>query len=96
MARPDRVVWNLGNGDEVVCDGPGIPYDSGRPEADQHSDCTYLFRQAGTFTITATLEWHVTWTAAGVAGGGDLGVVRRSASAAVAVAEIQALNLAPA
>jgi hypothetical protein len=96
MARPDRVVWNLGNGDEVVCDGPGTPYDPARPEADQHSDCTYLFRQAGTFTITATLEWHVTWTAVGVAGGGDLGVVRRSASATVAVSEIQALNRAPA
>ena len=96
MARPDRVVWSLGNGDEVVCDGPGTPYDPGRPEADQHSDCTYDFRQAGTFTITATIEWHVTWTALGVAGGGDLGVVRRSASTTVAVSEIQALNRAPA
>jgi hypothetical protein len=96
MARPDRVLWNLGNGDEVICDGPGTPYDPARPEADQHSDCTYLFRQPGTFTITATLEWHVTWTAVGVAGGGDLGVVRRSASATVAVSEIQALNRAPA
>jgi hypothetical protein len=96
MARPDRVVWNLGNGDEVICDGPGTPYDPARPEADQHSDCTYLFRQAGTFTITATLEWHVTWTAVGMASGGDLGVVRRSASTTVAVSEIQALNRAPA
>ena len=96
MARPDRVVWSLGNGDEVVCDGPGAPYDPARPEADQHSDCTYLFRQAGTFTITATIEWHVTWTAVGVAGGGDLGVVRRSASTTVSVSEIQALNRAPA
>jgi hypothetical protein len=96
MARPDRVTWSLGNGDEVVCDGPGTPYDQARPEADQHSDCTYLFPQAGTFTITATVEWHVTWTAVGVAGGGDLGVVRRSASTTVAVSEIQALNRAPA
>ena len=96
MARPDRVVWTVENGDEVVCEGPGTPYDPGRPEADQHSDCTYLFRQAGTFTITAAIEWHVTWTAVGVAGGGDLGVVRRSASTTVAVSEIQALNRAPA
>ena len=94
-ARPSRVVWNLGNGDELVCQGPGTPYDPARPEADQHSDCTYLFQQAGTFTITATIEWHVTWTALGAAGGGDLGVVRRSASTTVAVSEIQALNRAP-
>jgi hypothetical protein len=95
-ARPDRVVWSLGNGDELVCDGPGTPYDPGRPEADQHSDCTYLFRQAGTYTITATIEWHVTWAALGAAGGGDLGVVRRSASTTVVVSEIQALNRGPA
>ncbi len=95
-ARPDRVVWSLGNGEELVCDGPGTPYDPGRPEADQHSDCTYLFRQAGTYTITATVEWHVTWTALGAAGGGDLGVVRRSASTTVVVSEIQALNRGPA
>jgi hypothetical protein len=95
-ATPDRVVWSLGNGDELRCDGPGTPYDPGRPEAEQHSDCTYVFREAGAFTITATIEWHVTWTAVGTTAGGDLGVVRRSASTTVPVSEIQALNGPPA
>lgn len=93
-ATPDRVVWNLGNGDELVCEGPGIPYDPSLPEAEQHSDCTYTFPTAGVFTVTASMEWHVTWAAVGAAGGGDLGVVRRSASTTVPVSEIQALNRA--
>jgi hypothetical protein len=94
-ASPDRVTWSLGTGDEIVCDSPGTPYDQSRPEAEQHSDCTFVYPQAGTFTVTATVEWDVSWTAVGAAGGGNLGVVRRSASTEIPVSEIQALNRPP-
>ena len=94
-ANPERVVWRLSNGDEVTCEGPGVPYDPARPEAEQHSDCTYLFEEAGTFTVTATVEWRARWTVAVGAGGGDLGVVRRSSSTTIQVSEIQALNRPP-
>lgn len=94
-ATPDRVIWSLGTGDEVVCDGPGTPYDQARPEAEQHSDCTFSYPRAGIFTVTATAEWDVTWTAVGAPGGGNLGVVRRSASVEIPVSEIQALNRSP-
>jgi hypothetical protein len=94
-ARPNRVRWSLGNGDEIVCDGPGTPYDPSRLEAEQHSDCTFVYSQAGRFTVTATVEWDVSWTAVGVGGGGNLGVVRRSASVEIPVSEIQALNRLP-
>lgn len=94
-AAPDRVIWSLGTGDEVVCDGAGTPYDPGRPEAEQHSDCMFTYSQAGVFTVTATAEWNVSWTALGTAGGGNLGVVRRSASVEIPVTEIQALNRPP-
>ena len=94
-ATPERLLWSLSNGDEVTCDGPGVPYDPARPEAEQRSDCTYLFPEAGTFTVTATIEWRARWTVAGGAGGGDLGVVRRSSSTTIQVSEIQALNRPP-
>lgn len=94
-ATPERVVWRVSTGDEVTCEGPGVPYDPRRPEAEQHSDCTYLFEEAGTFTVTATVEWRAHWTVAGGAGGGDLGVVRRSSSTTFEVSEIQALNRPP-
>lgn len=94
-ATPERVAWTVSGGGEVVCDGPGVPYDPARPEAEQRSDCTYLFEQAGTFTVTATVEWRARWTVVGGSGGGDLGVVRRSSSITVQVSEIQALNRPP-
>lgn len=44
--------------------------------------------------MTATVHWHVTWTAEGAPGGGDLGTIeRRSAPVMVPVAEIQAVNI---
>lgn len=94
-ATPERVVWRLGTGDELTCEGPGTPYDPTRPEAEQHSDCTHLFDQPGTYTVTATVEWRARWSVVGGAGGGDLGLVRRSSSTTIDVSEIQALNRPP-
>jgi hypothetical protein len=97
-ATPERVVFDMGNGDQVTCGGSGTPYDPSRPEAEQHSDCIYAYLTSSAsqpdevFVVTATVEWRVTWTALGAAGGGDLGVVRRSASQPLRVAEIQSLN----
>jgi hypothetical protein len=100
-ATPDRVVWNTGDGHKVVCSGPGTPYDPSKPPAPQHSDCTYTWpassarQPGGTYTVTATVEWHATWTATEMGAGGDLGLVNRSSSLSVRVTEIQALNNSP-
>ena len=97
-AAPESVRWAMGNGDVVTCAGPGTPYDPNRPSSEQQSDCSYVYRHSsasapdGAFTATATITWHVTWTAAGVAGGGDLGTASRTTTFAVRVAEIQAVN----
>src|SRR5207244_3829971 len=96
-AEPQRVVWDMGNGDQITC-GPGTPYDPSKPEADQQTDCSYTYRYSSAaqpnerYVITATVEWVATWTAAGAPGGGSLGVVRRSSSVAVRVAEAEAIN----
>ncbi|MGH9268455.1 MAG: hypothetical protein ACRD0D_09790 [Acidimicrobiales bacterium] len=59
-ATPQRVIWDLGNGDSIVCGGPGTPYDSSKPESAQHTDCSYMYRRSsagrpdGRFVVTAT------------------------------------------
>lgn len=94
-AVPDRVVWDLGNSDRVSCDGPGTRYDPNRPASEQSPTCSYTYRQPGSYQITATVEWRVTWQAVGAAGGGDLGAARRSTTVPVQVVEIQAVNRPP-
>lgn len=97
-ATPATVEWAMGNGDVVVCGGPGTPYDASRPASEQHSDCTYTYRRssagqpAGAFTVTVTTTWTVSWTVAGAPGGGSLGIASRTSSSSVRVAEIQAVN----
>jgi hypothetical protein len=90
-ATPLKVVWDMGDGDTVTCDGPGTPYSSSEPNAT--TDCSYTWPQAGTYTVTATVYWSVTWTATGAAGGGNLGVqAGPPAQVPVRVTESQAIN----
>lgn len=99
-AVPERVSWDMGNGDTVTC-GPGTPYDPRRPEHQQSTDCSYTYRRSSAsqpgerYQVTVTATWHATWTVSGAPGGGDLGVIRRSASSEVRVAEAQAINTSP-
>lgn len=99
-AVPDRVIWDMGNGDTVSC-GPGTPYDPRRPEHQQSTNCSYTYRRSSAsqpgerYRVTATATWHATWTVSGAPGGGDLGAIRRSAIAEVRVAEAQAINTNP-
>jgi hypothetical protein len=97
-AAPQSVRWDMGNGDVVVCDGPGTPYDTERPAAEQQSDCTYTYRRSSAgqpgaaYRLTVTTTWAVSWTVTGAPGGGSLGVASRTTSSSVRVAEIQAVN----
>jgi len=91
VAAPTRVVWDMGDGSTVTCDGPGAPYDPATPNAT--TDCSYTWPAPGTFRVTATVYWSVSWTAQGAAGGGTLGVQAGPASAVnVVVEESQAIN----
>lgn len=94
-AIPQRVRWDMGDGEQVVCAGPGTPYDPAHPDATPA--CSYAFRRPAEHNVvTATIEWAVRWAApASRAGGGDLGTVSRSSSVAVRVVESQVLNIAP-
>lgn len=101
-ATPSKVTWNMGDGNVVSCNGPGVVYDRNRRDVDQHSDCTYTYRNGSAgrpnnaFTVTATLEWRVTWNATGLPAGapatGTLGAITRTSTASIRVGEVQALN----
>lgn len=97
-ATPDHVVWDMGNGDTVTCNGPGKPYDTSRPAADQSTDCGYTYRRSsaresdGRYHVTATVHYQVAWTATGIAAGGALAPITQRSTVAIRVAEIQALN----
>ena len=99
-ATPTRVVWDMGQGDTVTCNGPGAPYVPTLPDDAQPSNCKFTYPASSarspdkTFTITATIEWPVTWAASGAPGGGDLGISRSSSSTPVRVAEVHVLNTA--
>ncbi|HEX3794636.1 MAG TPA: hypothetical protein VHV57_09055 [Acidimicrobiales bacterium] len=90
-AAPSKVVWDMGDGDSVTCDGPGTPYSASDPNAT--TDCSYTWPQVGSYTVTATVYWSVSWTAVGAAGGGNLGLqAGPAAEVPVTVTESQAIN----
>lgn len=94
-AVPQRVTWDMGNGDTIVC-GPGTAYDPGLPNAST-SDCSYAYPQSSDlqpdrrFKVTATSEWAASWTSTS-GSRGDLGIVTRTSSTSLRVTEAQALN----
>ena len=90
-ATPTKVVFDMGDGTSVSCDGPGTPYNPAAPNAT--TDCSYVWPDPGSFTVTATIYWSVTWSAVGAAGGGSLGLqAGPSTSVPVTVTESQAVN----
>lgn len=97
-ARPVQVEWDMGNGDEITCSGPGTPYEDAMSAAAGDAACQYTYRRGSAsapdaaFTVTATTVWEVAWDAEGAPGGGSLGTSRRSTSFPLRVAEIQAVN----
>lgn len=96
-ATPQRVRWSMGNGDEVVCGGPGTPYEPRFAATPEASNCSYTYQHSSAgqpgdaYPVTATVEYALTWLAVGAAGGGDLGVVEQSTTVPVRVSELQAL-----
>jgi len=91
VAAPTKVVWTMGDGSTVTCNGPGTPYDASTPDAT--TDCSYTWSTAGTYAVTATIYWTITWAAAGAAGGGTLGVQPGpSATVTVHVVQSEAIN----
>jgi hypothetical protein len=88
-AEPSSVVWNMGDGSQTVCDGPGRPWVPNQPNAT--TDCSYTYPVAGRFTVTVTVYFRTSWSASnGTAG--QLGAITGESTIPVTVDEIQAVN----
>jgi len=95
-ATPVSASWSMGDGGTVTCHGPGTPYSGGNPAAPSPT-CGYTYvhssagQPGGAFTVTVTITWDITWTAAGGAGGA-LAPLHTVAQAEFRVAESHALD----
>lgn len=76
-ATPVSVTWSMGEKEVVCSDGGGK----------DSKTCTYTYQRSsagqpgGSYKITATITWNVSWTCAGSdcdSAGGDLGQESRS------------------
>lgn len=95
-ARPSRVVWSMGEGSTVTCAGAGTPFRPGSDPEAPSPDCGHTYRvssagqPAQVFPVTATVYWTVTWSGAGRSG--TFPDLTTTGTAALRVAEVQALN----
>jgi hypothetical protein len=84
VATPVKVVWTT-DGESVTCPGQGVPYNSAwgnSPAPAGSGACTYTYsdtsadQPGGTYSLSATVWYHATWTSTGAGdAAGDLGVV---------------------
>ncbi len=94
-ARPVRAVWSMGDGGTTICEGPGMAWRPGM--ADDATNCSYTYKNSsagqrgGTYTMTVTVEFGVSWSSS-IGPGGSLAPITRSVSAPVRVGEIQAIE----
>jgi len=94
-ARAVQIVWDMGEGHQVVCANPGTAYQSAYGNQPSPT-CGYIYAQpsrtqpSGRYTITATTTWRVDWDA----GGGRTGVIvtTRAAQTTIRIDELQVVT----
>ena len=95
-ATPDSVTWRLTDSPEdgqVVCNGPGKPYNASLPPEAQATDCRYDYRHAtADGTVTATVNWQVNWFATGPIEAAGSWQQATSASTSVRVVGAESVN----
>ncbi|MET8090170.1 hypothetical protein [Micromonospora sp. NPDC005220] len=95
-AKVDRIVWNMGNGDKVPCEGPGTPYDAkDKALAGRASpDCGYDegYPKAGTYRVGATTYWTVRWWTDGGVEGEPIQQTRTSGTVPIQINELQVVT----
>ena len=95
MATPTNVIWTTGDGGRVTC-GSGTAWTPGTNPSASSPDCGHTYTTpsrltpGGTYPLTATITWQVTWS-----GGGSSGTepaLTSAATAAVRVVEAGSIN----
>ncbi|MFJ8787000.1 ATP/GTP-binding protein [Streptomyces sp. NPDC102476] len=93
-AKVSKIVWSMGDGASVTCNGPGTPYTSSEGMA-QSPTCGHVYSktsagaQGAKFPVTATSTWTINWQGGGQAG--QLTEVRQT-NVQVAVGEVQVVR----
>ena len=99
VATPVRTRWDMGDESaEVVCDGPGTPYDPAIAEGAQSTECSHIFQwasvtaadQAGAYDATVFIDWEIDWTATN-GEAGTLEAITRATTFPVRAVEHQAV-----
>ncbi|MDN3028620.1 ATP/GTP-binding protein [Streptomyces sp. S.PB5] len=93
-AKVSKVVWSMGDGTSVTCNGPGTPYTSSKGMA-QSPTCGHVYSetsagaQSAKFPVTATSTWTINWQ-----GGGQAGqlIEIRQTNVEAAVGEVQVVR----
>ncbi|WP_051450372.1 PKD domain-containing protein [Actinospica robiniae] len=88
-ATPVSAVWSFGDGTSITCDGPGTVYEPSYGAEASSPTCGHTYTKAGTFTLTATVSWKVTWAGAGESG--QFNGMTTTSSAPVTVEQSNAL-----
>ncbi|NEB78978.1 ATP/GTP-binding protein [Streptomyces sp. SID14478] len=94
-AKVSKIVWSTGDGEKVVCNGPGTPFTSTRKGLES-PDCGHIYQTASTqepgakFHLSAVSYWNVTWQA----NTGEQGQIptTRETDVAFTVGELQAVG----
>ncbi|MFF3867151.1 hypothetical protein [Micromonospora sp. NPDC001898] len=92
-ATVKRIVWDMDNGEQVECDGPGTPYTADGPQAGRRSpDCGYHsgYTRADTYQVSATTFWNVHWVGDGQSG--DIPQTRTSGTVQIEIDELQVVT----
>lgn len=82
-ANVTSIVWNMGDGTKVTCDGKGTPY-ADQYGAEDSPTCGYRYAKmsshqpGGVYKVTASSHWVVDW-----AGGGQTGTIEFDLTTAV-------------
>ncbi|MEE2038936.1 hypothetical protein Q8791_17090 [Nocardiopsis sp. CT-R113] len=96
VATPTQVVWDTGDGHEVVCEGPGTVFSQAVYREAGSLDCGHTYTAlppggAGAkVDVTAVWEWGVSWSTTD-GRGGDLEDLSTSSTVAVPVSEIHSV-----
>lgn len=87
-ARVVKIVWDMGDGATVTCNGPSTPYED-RYGKQESPDCGHTYTKDGTYTVKATSHWEIEWEGMGQSGVIPMGLSRETS---IRMGEAQAVG----
>lgn len=65
--KVDRIAWSMGDGHSKSC-GVGTKWSKSIEPATPSPTCGYVYEKTGRYTVTATTQWTINWSAGGQTG----------------------------